>query len=118
MTGPYLTSVVLAENCDRRQWVDLYLSHQSPSAPKHGLAAARLNPFYPAPLSTICPKKSGGRELGVGQRQPFHAVCAEVDLQSRVGAAFGRDDDAEAELGVLHALADTEATDRGGLGFS
>src|SRR5690606_30989255 len=51
-----------------------------------------------------------GLEVGVGEDEPFAAGVVEVDLHAGVGAgAFHVGDDAGAEFGVGHVLADGEA---------
>ncbi len=49
-------------------------------------------------------------QLRIPQRQPFHALRTEVDLNARIAPPpLGGDNDAEAELGMLDVLADTKA---------
>src|SRR6185503_14796685 len=54
--------------------------------------------------------KSGGFELGHRDREPLHALLAEVDLHARIAAiTFGIDDHAGAEFRMRDALADAES---------
>src|SRR5690606_2612313 len=64
------------------------------------------------------PEESGRGELRVSQRQPLHALAAEVDLQARIVAlAFGADHRALTELGMHHRLPDAERQIAFGRGF-
>ena len=60
------------------------------------------------------------RQFGVFQCQPLHAgATAEIDLHPCIiTAAFGGDDDADTELGVLNRLADAQATGLLGSGIA
>src|SRR5437879_573010 len=86
-----------------------------PSAPSN-------RPSSSGRASCVCSTSKGrskgrarlrGGQLRVLQREPFHSLLAEIDLQACVGAgSFRVDDDALAELRVQHRLADAEPMTR------
>ena len=63
-------------------------------------------------------KLLGGLQFRDRDREPLHALAAEVDLHARVRSLpFGVDDHAAAELRVHDALADAETADFPAGGF-